>query len=87
MPEKIRCVVRKGTIWTVIGTGVNRLLFVKLSPGRKGKIQSAGGRGDAGKKAKNEGTKNTGEMLGHGERNEETNEEEETPNRSGQINK
>jgi hypothetical protein len=57
---------------------------VKLPPGLKGKIQSAG---DAEKKRKNEGTRNTGERLGYGERNEETNEEEETIKQSGKFNK
>jgi hypothetical protein len=59
---------------------------VKLPPGRKGKLQSAGGREDAGKKRKNEGIRKTGELLVYGERNEETNEEEETRKQSRKIN-
>ena len=53
--------------------------FVKLPSGRKEKTQSAGRRGDAGKKRKN--------VLVYGERNEETNEEEETQKKSGKIKK
>jgi len=54
-----------------------------LSPELKGKIQSPGGRGNVGKKRKNEGTRNIGELLGYGERNEEKNEEEETRKKEG----
>lgn len=46
-------------IWTAFGTGANQLPFVKLAPGHEGKTQSAKERGDAGKKRKNEGTRNT----------------------------